>query len=459
VKRTVRFIYEGQWLEALLAACVLLSVGWATGHLLYYGYLPYPFFYEPGDTWMDWFNTAHWAHNRGAYDSWGTIYPPISFLILWPLTNGACYISAEGDYGARACDVYGAVTLHGIFFINLVLIYLTFRKIEPKTAVARSVALGLGAPMLFGLERGNLVLLCFSCMLLAFGPLVRSVRVRWLCLAIAINLKVYLVGVLFAQLLRRRWRWFEGAAITTILAYLVSFGVIGSGSIEEIYKNISAYSAGYQAAGLLDLWYATSTKAMISLLGGEAFPIASVVSSQAIDTASWILPLLVHGVQGLILIAAFAIWLRPEVVPNYRVVFLATAIALITTETGGYTQILLILFVFMEPWRGLARKCAIVICYLLCIIGDIPVTPVPPVTRDSFLVGREVIAQFNVGVMPFLRPLMVLSLPAILSLLTIREVWLDVKLHGHKGHWRFATPAVRLSTLNRQRPKLAEAKE
>ena len=32
----------------------------------YQGYLPAPFVFDIGDTFMDWFNTAYWAHNPGA---------------------------------------------------------------------------------------------------------------------------------------------------------------------------------------------------------------------------------------------------------------------------------------------------------------------------------------------------------------------------------------------------------
>ena len=45
------------------------------------GFLPAPFVFDVGDTFMDWFNTAYWAHNPGAYSVWGTIYLPLSFVL------------------------------------------------------------------------------------------------------------------------------------------------------------------------------------------------------------------------------------------------------------------------------------------------------------------------------------------------------------------------------------------
>ena len=421
----------GNLAEPALAVAVVATLFWTLAQFFAAGYLPQPFFYEPSDTWMDWFNTAYWAHNAGAYDSWGTIYPPLSFVVLKYLTNGACY-ATEG-LSARDCDWFGAVSLHVIFLLNAVLIWKSFRRIDSTTAIPRTIALNIGMPMLFGLERGNLVLLTLTFVLLAFGPLVRSARLRWVFAGLAINLKVYLIGSIFAYLLHRRWRWFEGALLATILVYLVSFALLGAGTPWEIYSNISNYSSGFQAVSLLDLWYAGTYQPLISLLNSDSFPVAGMVGSRVADFFSVALPLLIHLVQLTILIAAAAAWLRPGVVPRHRTVFLAIAMALITAESGGYTEVFLILFVFMEPWRGIGSKYAIVIAYLLCLVGDIPIERVPPIVRDSFLGGRQVIAAYSVGIGPFIRPLLVLSLPFALSLVTIRAAWADCKASGRRS--------------------------
>ena len=410
-----------RWLEPLLALAVAAGLVWSLLHLYWYGYLPQPYFYEPNDVWMDWFNTAYWSHEPGAYDSWKTIYPPLSFAVLKGLTFGPCYPSAEG-YAGRSCDVYGAITLHGVYFVNVVLTYLTFRKIDRSTAIPRSFALVAGLPMTYGLERGNLILLCFTCVLLAFGPLVKSARVRWVFAGLAINFKVYLIGMLFGQLLRQRWRWFEGAMLATAIVYLISFAIVGAGSLPEIYNNIVDYSAGFQSATVLDLWYPATYKPLLSLIDSPVFPIASAVGSRPAEVAQVVIPALLHATQGLIILAALATLLRPTVVPRYRLVFLTIAIALITSEAGGYTQILMILFVFMEPWRGFGRKWAIVVSYILCIPADYPIDNVPPVVRESFLSGRQVVAEYAVGIGPFLRPGLIMSLAIALALVTIFDV-------------------------------------
>lgn len=422
---------SGRWIEAFLAISVGAGLLWSIGHLIIFKYLPTPFFYEPQDTWMDWFNTAYWAHQPGAYDTWGTIYPPLSFVVLKLLTFGGCYPFAE-QYSARDCDIYGVATLHVSYLVNIVLIAWTFVKIDRRTALPRAFALAAGLPMLFALERGNIILLTFTCLLLAYGPIVHSARWRWIFAALAINFKVYLVGTLFAQLARRRWRWFEGATLATLIVYLLSMAVIGAGAPWELISNIINYSGGFQAASVLDLLYASTYHPLLSLLKGDGFPVLTFLGSKEVELVSLVLPLVIYAVVGLIGVAALAATFRPEQVPMHRLVFLSIAAALITSEAGGYTQIFLILFVFMEPWRGFGRCYAIIVAYILCIPGEIPISYVPSVVRDSYLGGTTVTAQYIVGVGPFLRPGLILSLAVALSLVTLRQVWDQLYSEG----WR-----------------------
>jgi hypothetical protein len=440
MKLRFRLFPANRWLEPLLALAIAAGIVRAILYFQEYGHLPQPFFFEPNDVWMDWFNTSYWAHDRGVYDTWRTIYPPLSFVFLGIFGKASCYTGAEG-YSSRDCDWVGVVSLHAFFLLNALLIARTFWKIDRSTAIPRTFALAAGLPMLYALERGNLIIVTFTCVLLAFGPLVRSARLRWLAVGLAVNFKVYLVAALFPQLLRRRWRWFEGAVLATISVYLTTYAILGAGTPYEIYDNIANFSGVYQAINFLDLWYAGTYTPLVSLLTGSVFPIISIVGSDRAETWSQVLPLLLHGVQATILLAAIAAWLRPEVVPMYRLTNLGASLALITAESGGYTQVILIFFVFMEKWKGMGRKWAIVACYLLCIPADIVIHRLNPALRDSFLAGRPVIVEYAITVGPFVRPALIMSLPFALACVTIRAVWIDIQRQGWKTRWRFRRDA------------------
>ena len=50
--------------------------------------------------------------------------------------------------------------------------------------------------MMWGLDRGNVILITYIFVLLAYGPLVRSAQWRWLYAGLAVNMKVYLIGTI-----------------------------------------------------------------------------------------------------------------------------------------------------------------------------------------------------------------------------------------------------------------------
>lgn len=423
-----------RWVELLFAASVAAGLAWVIGHLLVYKYFPTPFFYEPYDTWMDWFNTAQFAHQPGAYDLWGTIYPPLSFAVLKFTTQAQCYTQVY--YEPRDCDLYGVASIHFFYLVNVVLTALTFIKIDRRTAFARSFALSAGLPMIFALERGNIILLCYTCLLLAYGPLLRSARWRWFFAACAINFKIYLIGTLFAQLLRRRWRWFEGALLATVLVYLVSFVIVGSGSPRQIVNNVLYFSSTFLSASPLDLMYASTYQPLLYVLEGNGFPVLDTIGSRPLETLVFVLPILLYSILALIAVTALAVAFRPGSIPMHRLVFLSIATALITSEAGHYTTMFMVLFVFMEPWRGFGRIWSIVICYILCIPADFPLFYVAPLVRESYLFARPIVAEYAVGLGPFVRPGLILTVVVAMSLVTLREVWDQRRLEIRRYDWR-----------------------
>lgn len=433
----------GAWVEPVLACLVGIGLAHTIAFLFTHYYLPQPFFYEPSDIWMDWFNTAYFARDPGTYDAWRTIYPPLSFVIVRLFTLDRCYpLQNGGDFSPglppRSCDWLGIVSIHGFYLLAVALCAWTFFKLDRKTAPWRTFAIAAGLPLLGGVERGNLVLVAFVCLILAFGPILKSARMRWIAVALAINLKVYLIGSLMALLLRRRWRWVEAALIATVATYLVSFALLGRGTPWEIYDNILAFNEAQKGAvDFLNIWYTTTYTPHLGLLKSDTFAAGLLIGSKNVDLLLVLIPALVHGTQLAILLAALAIWVRPEAVPTFRLVNLGLLMALITSEAGGYTQVYFIYFVFMERWQGFGRKWAIVASYLLCIALDVPIDKAPlAVVRDTFLFNSTQLVTYYIMLGPFVRPLIVLSVPLALSLVTIRQVHQNIRENGWGDRWR-----------------------
>lgn len=442
-------------IEYLLAAIVVGGLAYSLWFMQTYGYFPQPFFYDIGDAWMDWFNPAYWSHLPGTYDNYRTIYPPLTYVILRYITNGECYPGANGGW-SRDCDLYGIFSLHAIYVVCVILTAMTLYRVDRRTALPRSFALAMGLPMLWGLDRGNVILITYVFVVLAFGPLIASARLRWMFAGMAINMKVYLVGVLMAQLLHRRWRWFEGAVIATVLVYLVSYAIFGEGSPMQIYRNITDYAEGLTINNPLDLWMASSLQPLYALTDSEVFPALLFVGSDNVDLIRAAVPIIMRSAQAIIMISAVFCFLRPEVIPRTRMIAISIGIALLSTEVSAYTQILVFIFVFMEPARGFLRRYAILIAYLLCIPLDINIDGLPTLVKDSFWLQRPVVVGYYVQLGPFVRPLLSLSIPVALSVLTIVEVVADIRKQGWADRWRLRRDAPLLPWVARPERPVAE---
>ena len=435
---SIRGRFRMVWIEWLLIIPVAVGLIYCLTYLMLYGHLPQPYFLEPNDTFMDFFNPANFAHRGGAYDAYQTIYPPLSFVVLKFVSWGPCYsFNAGGE--ARSCDRYGLASLVFIYLLNTALIARTYWKIDRSTAIPRTFALCAGLTTTYALERGNVLLFCFTCVILAYGPLLRSARLRWLFAGLSVNFKIYLIGAIFAQLLKRRWRWFEGALLATALVYLVSFAILGEGSPSEIYTNITAYAGGFKIGDVAYLWYPSSLQPLSSLLSGDALsPIVNLIGSNMVETGLVIIKILVAATIVSVAAAAAAAWLRPGVVPLHRLILLSMGVAIIYSEVGGYTQMLLLFFVFMEKWRGIGRPAAIVMAYLLSVALDYPISEVPTMVTNSYFAGKMVIAEYYIGVGVVLRPMLIHVILMTLSVVTIRDVWADARANGWQSplQWR-----------------------
>ena len=143
----------------------MLTIPWGLYRLADYffsaGFLPLPFVFDTSDTFMDWFNPAYYAHNGLAYTEYVSVYAPLSFVLLEILGEPACYNSALYPKQARECDVVGIAAILIIFALCAILAAIAFYKRDRKTFFYRSVAFGLGLPMLYALERGNLIMIAF----------------------------------------------------------------------------------------------------------------------------------------------------------------------------------------------------------------------------------------------------------------------------------------------------------
>ena len=412
--------------EIVLMLAVVASVAWTALRFHQTGFLPQPFVFDTNDTFMDWFNTAYWANHAGAYDVWRSIYPPLSFVFLdWTSLPG-CYLSSP--FYARDCDWLARAVILGFYLLDIALVWLSFRRADPRTAPMRTLAFAFGLPLLFTLERGNLILVAFACFVLAHGPLGIAPRWRALAGAATINFKPYLLLPVLAKALKRDWRGLELAGLATIALYLVTLALVGSGTPGEIAANTANWVV-YQGGQVWnEIHYSTSYAPLLQVRNAQ-IPVLDFVPSRTVETIETIVPLLIRISQGVAVLALAAAWLQPRALPPHRIATILLGAFLVTQSPGGYTQTFLLFLVLLEPWRGVGPITAIVCAYLLCLVADWPLSTVLDLSLESWLGGRPVSPSFGLAIGHFVRPGLVILILWSLALDSIVRVVRAHALH------------------------------
>ena len=387
--------------------------------LLYQGYLPAPFVFDIGDTFMDWFNTAYWAHNPGAYSVWRTIYLPLSFVITGFLGDPSCYRNAP--YDARGCDHVGIVVILLTYAACCFVAALAFRKADRSTAIPRTVAMAIGGPLLFALERGNLIMLAFIPFMLAYGGLLRSRKTFAAAAAFMANMKVYLVLPFFALMVRREWRLFELCCLMAVALYLGTLLVVGAGTPVEFVSNLQNWFGVRLGAIWDELLYTTTYAPFLQLDVGQ-YPVRDFIDGRVVDVAKLFIETELVASRSIALLCVALAWFYPRAMSTNRLVFFVLMQSFVVQNPGGYAIAMIVFLIFMETWKNFATGVAIVCAYLLSIPGDVTITTLFEVERQSWLTGRIVNSAYVLPLGSFIRPGLILIVLWSLAIDTLIDV-------------------------------------
>jgi hypothetical protein len=411
--------------EIALAGAVLASLGWTLYFFNRTAYLPQPFVYDTNDTFMDWFNTGYWAHHWGAFDVWRTIYPPLSFIFLQVTSLPGCYLSSP--FYARDCDWLARLVICSFYLVDVALIAVAFWRADKRTAPMRAAALGLGLPLLYTLERGNLIIVAFAFFVIAYGDVTRSKVWRVISVAVTINFKPYLVLPTLAHAIRRDWRMLELVGIASIALYLVTLALVGSGTPMEIVSNTANWVLFQGQQVWSEVNFATSYEPLLRVTKLQ-LPVLEYVSSRTVDAINLAGTLVIRTTQAIALVALVGLWLQPRAISSNRMSAIVLGAYFVTTSPGGYTLSFLLFFVLLEPWRRPGPIVAVTCAYLLCIVGDWQLSTIMQLSVNSWLGGRGVNPVFGLTIGQFVRPALVAVIVWALSFDTIFEV---VRAHRH----------------------------
>lgn len=233
-------------------------------------------FHAQGDTlFSDFFRSVRDATAGSAvYSERRVIYPPLANALFWLISRAmpAAYLEAPVAQWST-WHLYPAAVLGVSFFLCLSLVL--FAGVLGREPYPRPLRLLLAFflaasfPVLFLIERGNLVILCLAALLLfsqnydSHNAMAREVGL--FALAVATALKIYPLLFGLPLIRERRWRDIAHAAAYALLLFLIPSFFFGGPLFCAgwIVKNTVYYSnyAGRGAISLLAAWGIPATLA------------------------------------------------------------------------------------------------------------------------------------------------------------------------------------------------------
>lgn len=186
-------------------------------------YLPSPFVSDKQDTFMDLMHPLFWSTDPGRYTEWQSIYPPLVFVILkvlkeiaFPVKDFSDAFEMRGEsLGIIICYLSLAITsLLALFFSNL------YKNLSSFEKLVWSIFVILSPPILFTLERGNILIFCPF--ILAIALITTSCWTQAITLAILINIKPYFVFLLLGFLIKKDIIGFMRGNVVAALMFITS---------------------------------------------------------------------------------------------------------------------------------------------------------------------------------------------------------------------------------------------
>ncbi len=259
----------------ILLLVLVLELITLLGYFFYYennSYLPSPFLRDKFDTFMDLFNPLWWATHAGAYTLYQSVYPPINFVFLKAIDFILSVHSHDSpnafllrDDGVKMIYFFFICYLIAPFFLLCNGLWGKFTGLE-KILIYFIIL--FSTPMLFVLERGNLIL--FSLPLLGAVLSSRGFY-RLLFIALLINLKPYFLILTIFEILNKKWNDFA-VILALSFAITVLFGLLQGESFHLIVINLLGFSASNDLFSPYDvITYPASLSAYTYLLNHDGF--------------------------------------------------------------------------------------------------------------------------------------------------------------------------------------------
>lgn len=221
----------------------IINIAYYYYYFRQYHYLPSPFILDKKDTFMDFYHPLYWALKDQFYGSFKSVYPPINDVILSFFRIGISEKNIDNSFDLRQRypNIILIVLVIYLFIIGVVTRLGKWHEVKVIPSWLICVVCALSVPVLFALERGNLIFLA-----LLFLALYLNAGLDWkkaFFLAVLINIKPYFALLLIQYLNKyhiNKRMIFYTMAFTIAIFFL--FGLFTDINYIEFFKTYILFS-------------------------------------------------------------------------------------------------------------------------------------------------------------------------------------------------------------------------
>lgn len=395
------------------------------------GYLPSPFIYDKADTFMDFFHVLYWSTDAGRYSVWGSVYPPLSFLIMKLI--GFVFLG-EGTF-VDGFDIraqsYALRIFIVILTISMVVLAMSSRVWKNYSIAEKSlffVFYCLSAPVLFAVERGNIITVCLP---LLAGVLASTGARRLVFIAILINLKPYFALLALAPLVAGRWQDFLFIIMCSGAIFVISGLTLDPDFLYFLPNIISFGQSDTIFSGREVLALPTSIEAFAYALTA-AMREGTSVGQSGIDLGALSITINQINTAALILAIVALFSARNRLPQTQLFAFQIVLICNLGVWVGGYSFIfypLLIpaLFAFRLRWIFVALILLILLPLDLVVLWTDTLSG-----RAVFSTGLVQSIEYQLGLGTVMRPVLDFALLVLLSVEILVRSWLQAASGGNQ---------------------------
>jgi hypothetical protein len=377
------------------------------------GYLPSPFLYDKSNTFMDLFNTMYWAYDHGRYTEWGSVYPPLNFILLRILNFvSAGELSGEPEFMRDNSPL--VITSFCLVYLAIPVVMLAmrhWRNIPIREKILIYFTIICSPPMLFALERGNLIVLC---PVLVTIVLSKIGFVRCVAIALLINLKPYFAIYLLYYIVRGNWKGLITSTALSCFLYALP-GLALDNNFIIFLKNILNFSQEQDLFSLREMMsFPASISAFSYILKSQD---GAIFASKFIELEK--IPFFINMIELVkwsVIFSSIIILIKKSIVMRDSEIFalLAVVITNLGVWVGGYT---IIIYISLIP--VFIRMRGYLLYILLLTFMVIPLDMIPLINENigrqySFLSDLFTNVEWTLGIGSIVRPIINIVLPVII---------------------------------------------